>query len=65
MARALDDAIGNVTDVLKSTNLWQDTLWVQSADNGGWLITNGGATNYPLRGGKVTDFGMTTSCTHV
>ena len=58
MARALDEGMGNVTAALKAAGLWEDTLLLFSADNGGWLLPEGraGASNYPLRGGKVTDF---------
>ena len=35
-----------------------ETIIVFSADNGGWLLPSGraGASNWPLRGGKVSDF---------
>lgn len=58
MARVLDEGMGNVTGAIKAQGLWDATLIVFSADNGGWLLKggNGGSSNYPLRGGKVTDF---------
>lgn len=56
MARALDSGLGNLTAVLQEEGLWNETLLVLSADNGGWLIAGAGSTNYPLRGGKVSDF---------
>ena len=58
MARALDDGMKNVTDAIKAAGLWPETLVVFSADNGGWLLPAGraGSSNWPLRGGKVSDF---------
>eukprot|EP00051_Salpingoeca_urceolata_P032595 m.16473 g.16473 ORF g.16473 m.16473 type:complete len:669 (-) comp5258_c0_seq2:215-2221(-) len=56
MARALDEAVGNVTSALQRANLWDQSLILWSADNGGWLVPGGGSSNYPLRGGKTTDF---------
>lgn len=65
MARALDEGMGNVTDAIRAAGLWDATLLVFSADNGGWLLPKGaaGSSNFPLRGGKVTDFeGGVRSC---
>ena len=42
----LDVAVTNVTGALKQTGLWDDTLLVFTADNGGIGLGN----NYPLRG---------------
>ena len=39
MARALDEGLGNVTDALQEEGLWNETLLVLSADNGGWMIS--------------------------
>jgi hypothetical protein len=58
MARVLDDGIGNVTKALKAAGpngLWDETLMLFSADNGGW-VGNTGSNNWPLRGSKVSDF---------
>ncbi|KAL4235780.1 hypothetical protein ACF0H5_004171 [Mactra antiquata] len=54
MVSALDEAIGNVTDTLRKNNMFDESLIIFTADNGGW-VTQGG-NNYPLRGGKVTVF---------
>lgn len=52
MARCLDEGVGNVTSVLKAAGLWNSTLVIWSADNGGWVGTTG-SSNWPLRGSKV------------
>ena len=57
MVALLDAALGDITDALKAKGMWQDTLMVLSSDNGGPVDTaESGATNYPLRGGKYSDF---------
>ncbi|CAL1533543.1 unnamed protein product [Lymnaea stagnalis] len=54
MVTALDDAVGSVVAALKKKGLYEQSLIVFTADNGGW-VTYGG-NNYPLRGGKFTVF---------
>lgn len=56
MAAILDEGIRNVTEALKQTGMYKNTLIVVSSDNGGWIQLNRGGNNYPLRGGKVSDF---------
>ena len=57
MVALLDAALGNITDALKAKGMWQDTLMVLSSDNGGPVDTaESGATNFPLRGGKYSDW---------
>merc|ERR1712070_1027662 len=58
MVYFVDEAIGNVTRLLRSEGLWDDTLIVLHADNGGPIYDSGsgGANNYPLRGGKYSNF---------
>merc|ERR1711907_829162 len=51
----MDDGIGNVTHALKLAGLWDSTLLLFAADNGGWVGTTG-TNNYPLKGSKVSDF---------
>ncbi|KAK0065509.1 arylsulfatase B, partial [Biomphalaria pfeifferi] len=54
MVTALDDAIARVVTALKTYDLYNNTLIVFTADNGGWTLYGG--NNYPLRGGKFTIF---------
>ncbi|XP_046561885.1 arylsulfatase B-like [Haliotis rubra] len=52
MVSALDEAVGNVTSVLKEKGLFDNTLILFTADNGGPVEAY--ASNWPLRGGKHT-----------
>ncbi|KAK7481420.1 hypothetical protein BaRGS_00027376 [Batillaria attramentaria] len=52
MVTAMDDVIGNLTSFIKDRGMYSDTLFIFTADNGGWTQFYG--NNYPLRGGKVT-----------
>ena len=54
MLTCTDDVVGQLVATLKTKGMWQDTLMVWSADNGGPQYA--GANNFPLRGGKGTDF---------
>ena len=56
MGGILDEGIRNVTTALRQAGLYNNTLLVVSSDNGGWIQLNRGGNNYPLRGGKVSDF---------
>ncbi|XP_046561888.1 arylsulfatase B-like isoform X1 [Haliotis rubra] len=52
MVSALDEAVGNVTSALKEKGLFENTLILFTADNGGPVEAY--ASNWPLRGGKHT-----------
>ena len=54
MITVLDDVIGDIVDTLKRLHLWDDLLLIWSTDNGGPVYPNEAASNWPLRGGKVT-----------
>jgi len=59
-----DEILGNVTAALRSRQMWSNTLLVFSADNGGpvyWSVDpffphGAGANNWPLRGGKTSNW---------
>jgi arylsulfatase A-like enzyme len=51
---ALDSAIGNITNSLRSTGLWDNCVFVFSGDNGG--PESEAHWNAGLRGGKWTNF---------
>ena len=54
MSSCVADATMNVTAALKAKGMWENTLFIWSADNGGPQYWSG--NNHPLRGGKWTDF---------
>eukprot|EP01083_Nonionella_stella_P307519 1081263_1 len=57
MASVMDSAMKNVTETLKSTGMWNNTLLLWSADNGGASgVNTASGNNWPLRGGKHSDF---------
>jgi arylsulfatase A-like enzyme len=72
MVNMLDQFIGNVTQQLKDGGFWNNTLVVFSADSlffgsigsvDSWVVDGGciylpesGGNNYPLRGGKYSQF---------
>ena len=46
----IDEAIHNVTTALKAKQMWDNTLFVVSADNGGPAFSDqAAASNFPLR----------------
>ena len=56
MVNYLDDVVGELVSALKSRGMWDNLLFASSSDNGGPIYPGGGANNFPLRGGKVTDW---------
>lgn len=53
MVSVADNITGHVVHLMKKANLWENTIMVVSADNGGAEI---GGSNYPLKGAKTTFF---------
>jgi len=51
MVTVLDESVGNLTQTLKDSGMWDNTLLVFSTDNGG-PIGECAASNYPLKMGK-------------
>ena len=56
MVNYLDDVVGELTRALKKKEMWDNLLFVTSSDNGGPVHTGTAANNYPLKGGKLTDW---------
>lgn len=58
MVSFLDTAIANATRLLKSKGMYDNALIVFSSDNGGPIYAggDGGANNFPLRGGKASNW---------
>ena len=52
--RAVDAGVARVVAAYKALGIWEDTLVILSADNGG--NTDTGGSNFPLRGQKATMF---------
>jgi arylsulfatase I/J len=56
MTKYMDDTIGTILSALKKQKLYDNTLIVFLADNGGAIYNPGGGNNYPLKGGKMSDW---------
>ena len=56
MVKYLDDVVGKLIGALKERNLWDNLLFITSSDNGGPVAPNAAANNYPLKGGKHSDW---------
>ena len=56
MVLYMDEAVGELVHALKAGGMWDDTLLVFAADNGGPIYEPGAANNHPLKGGKYTDW---------
>ena len=53
MVSVADNVTGHVVEILKAKNMWNDTILVVSADNGGASCQG---SNHPLKGSKGTFF---------
>eukprot|EP01063_Lacrimia_lanifica_P001939 TRINITY_DN11001_c0_g2_i2.p1 TRINITY_DN11001_c0_g2~~TRINITY_DN11001_c0_g2_i2.p1 ORF type:complete len:493 (+),score=163.32 TRINITY_DN11001_c0_g2_i2:27-1505(+) len=56
MMTCVAEATMNITNALKAKGMWDNTLMVWASDNGGPSYDNLQGNNYPLRGGKTTDY---------
>ena len=56
MVTYVDDVVGALVDALKQKGMWDNVLFVASSDNGGPISSSKGANNYPLKGGKASDW---------
>jgi arylsulfatase B len=57
MPCTVDLFVGQIVDALHVSGMWEDTLLVFHADNGGEIMTKFcRGNNYPLRGGKFSQF---------
>eukprot|EP00041_Stephanoeca_diplocostata_P036965 m.1375855 g.1375855 ORF g.1375855 m.1375855 type:complete len:654 (+) comp24961_c0_seq4:97-2058(+) len=54
MISFVDEAVLNLTAALKSSNMWNNTLFIWTNDNGSPVAVGG--SNYPLKGGKGSDW---------
>lgn len=52
----VDDTVANVTALLRQKGMWDELLWITLSDNGGPVTNATGANNWPLRGGKLSNF---------
>ena len=58
MVSYMDASINEVTSLLRKIKMWEQTVLVFSADNGGPIYWSGvgGANNYPMKGGKASNW---------
>lgn len=56
MVKLLDDNIADLVAALALQGMWDNTLFVLTSDNGGPIGKEAGANNFPLRGGKYSNF---------
>merc|ERR1712217_398972 len=61
MVAYMDHALGQIVQKLQDRGMWENTFMVVSSDNGGPTyyipkIGYGGASNTPLKGGKMSDW---------
>ena len=56
MVLYVDDNVGALVDALKQKGMWDNVLFVASSDNGGPIVAEAGGNNFPLKGGKTSDW---------
>ena len=56
MVYYMDQVIGQLVEALKMKSMWENTLLVFFSDNGGPVYSPGSSNNFPLKGGKYSDF---------
>merc|ERR1712048_1266885 len=57
MTLYMDDTVDELTKAIQDKpNMWENTLVVFTADNGGPIYEPGSANNHPLKGGKYSDW---------
>uniref|UniRef100_A0A7S4SZ52 Sulfatase N-terminal domain-containing protein n=1 Tax=Alexandrium monilatum TaxID=311494 RepID=A0A7S4SZ52_9DINO len=56
MTLFLDETAGELVRAMKAKGLWENTLVIFTSDNGGPIYEPGSANNYPLKGGKYSDW---------
>jgi len=56
MTQYMDNQINQLVEALKAKGMWDNTLFIFISDNGGPVYTPASANNWPLKGGKLTDF---------
>lgn len=52
----LDESVGKIIQALHAKDMWDDTLIIFAADNGGAVYEPGSGNNHPLKGGKYSDW---------
>lgn len=56
MVYYMDKEVGAIVNALKTKKMYSTSLILFFSDNGGPIYNPGSANNYPLRGGKYSDF---------
>jgi len=56
MVMYMDHTVGELVKALQHKGMWESTLLLFLADNGGPIYEPGSANNHPLKGGKYNDF---------
>lgn len=56
MVAITDRIVGDLTDAFKNKGIYDNTVIMLTSDNGGPVYVPGSANNYPLKGGKYSDW---------